>query len=240
MGNIDYNTLERIVPDQLAPDEATGMETYKIHLERYEFAKNNVYGNILDAACGVGYGAHLMASHPNVNSVVAVDIDPSSIAYARKRYHNEKINFFEADIYLFKRVQKFDCIVSLETIEHVPYPDKLLLHFHDLLQSKGLLIASVPITPSVDANPHHLTDFTLGTFLKLLKDTGFEVEDRFIQIQPFSLISIITGQEKRATSLRKNILGWYINHPGSLMKRIWSTLLFGFSNRYVTVKARRL
>ena len=237
---MDYNTLERIVPDQLAPDEATGMETYRIHLERYEFAKNNVYGNILDAACGVGYGTHLIAAHSRVNSVVGVDIDPSSIAYARERYHNEKINFFEADIYSFKGEQKFDCIVSLETIEHVPYPDKLLLHFHNLLQPKGLLIASVPVTPSVDANPHHLTDFTLGTFLKLLKDTGFEVEERFIQIQPFSLISIVTGREKRATSLRKNILWWYIKHPGSFIKRIWSTLLFGFSNRYATVKARRL
>jgi 2-polyprenyl-3-methyl-5-hydroxy-6-metoxy-1,4-benzoquinol methylase len=153
MGNMDYNTLERIVPDQLAPDEATGMETYRIHLERYEFAKNNVYGNILDAACGVGYGTHLIAAHSRVNSVVGVDIDPSSIAYARERYHNEKINFFEADIYSFKGEQKFDCIVSLETIEHVPYPDKLLLHFHNLLQPKGLLIASVPVTPSVDANP---------------------------------------------------------------------------------------
>jgi hypothetical protein len=76
--------------------------------------------------------------------------------------------------------------------------------------------------------------------LKLLKDTGFEVEERFIQIQPFSLISIVTGREKRATSLRKNILWWYIKHPGSFIKRIWSTLLFGFSNRYATVKARRL
>jgi 2-polyprenyl-3-methyl-5-hydroxy-6-metoxy-1,4-benzoquinol methylase len=240
MANMDYNTLERIVPDQLAPDEATGMETYKIHLERYMFAKDHVYGDVLDAACGVGYGARIIAEHPRVHSVSAVDIDPLSIAYARERYQNEKISFFEADLYSFRRAQKFDCIVSLETIEHVPYPDKLLSHFHDLLRPGGTFIASVPITPSVDANPHHLTDFTLGSFLKLLKDTGFEVEEKFIQIQPFSLISIITGREKRASNLRKNILRWYVSHPGSLVKRIWSTLLFGFSNRYATVRARRL
>ena len=35
---IDKSSLERLVPDELLKDEATELQTIKLHIERYEFA----------------------------------------------------------------------------------------------------------------------------------------------------------------------------------------------------------
>lgn len=35
---IDKSSLERLVPDELLKDEATELQTVKLHIERYEFA----------------------------------------------------------------------------------------------------------------------------------------------------------------------------------------------------------
>ncbi len=35
--------------------------------------------------------------------------------------------------------------------------------------------------------------------------------------------------------LRSNLPGYYLRNPGALLRRIGSTLRFGFSNRYITI-----
>ena len=60
--SLDPLSLERIVPGELAADEATGAETLRLHMERYQFASENlVSGSVLDIACGVGYGTARVA-----------------------------------------------------------------------------------------------------------------------------------------------------------------------------------
>ena len=56
------DSLERLVPDTLDPDDATGRATFELHLERYRFASGHLRpGRALDLACGVGYGTALLA-----------------------------------------------------------------------------------------------------------------------------------------------------------------------------------
>lgn len=38
------STIDRLVPDDLKDQEVTGSETYKVHIERYQFA-DQVIGN---------------------------------------------------------------------------------------------------------------------------------------------------------------------------------------------------
>jgi len=233
------DTMERIVPDELADDGSTGTETYKLHLERYAFAGRHVSGHVLDAACGVGYGSLHLAGADAVSAVHGIDLDGDAVAYAKSRYAHPKVTFTSGDILAFTPDRPFDSIVSLETIEHVPDPRALIVHFTSMLRPGGVFVGSVPVTPSVDANPHHLTDFTPSSFKKLLTESGLVVESEFGQVQPFSPFGILSGQEKRAKNIRPNLIGYYLSHPGAAVARAFSTLRFGFTNRYLTVQCRK-
>jgi hypothetical protein len=99
-------------------------------------------------------------------------------------------------------------------------------------------VGSVPITPSVDANPHHLHDFTDRSFRRLVGRHGLEVLDDLIQHQRFGLRAVLTRSEARLESVRENLPAWYLRHPGALLRRVASTLRYGFVNRYLTVAWR--
>jgi 2-polyprenyl-3-methyl-5-hydroxy-6-metoxy-1,4-benzoquinol methylase len=101
-----------------------------------------------------------------------VDIDAAAIAYARQHYQLSDLRFECADAEQFSSDQGFDCIVSLETIEHLPRPQQLLANYARLLVEAGKVIASVPITPTLDGNPHHLHDFSKRSFMRCSASRG--------------------------------------------------------------------
>ena len=37
------------------------------------------------------------------------------------------------------------------------------------------------------------------------------------------------------SDLRENLVGYYLRHPSALFRRLFATLRFGFTNRYVTL-----
>lgn len=229
-------TLERIIPDLVEANESTGSETLQLHLERYVFAKEHLNGGrVLDCACGVGYGSYLLADSGKCDSVTGVDIDEESVNYAKERYKHEKAKFIHADAMKFKADEKFDFITSLETIEHMPEPKAFIAHLKTLLKQGGLLVGSVPTTPSVDVNPHHITDFTKASFRKMFTDIGFEEVDSRIQIQKFSFKKVAMKEEKRTKNIRKGLVGYYIQHPDAFFKRIYATLRYGVANHYITI-----
>jgi len=156
------NSLEHIVPDQIHETRATGQQALALHLDRYRFAAtHSTAGRILDIACGVGYGTNLLFdSASGCQYALGLDMDQDSITYARNRYQKEGISFELCDAMSFTSTDPFDSIVTLETIEHLPDPKGFINHLTSLLLPGDMLIASVPTTPTIDANPYHIHDFT--------------------------------------------------------------------------------
>lgn len=238
LGELHSNVLsmERIVPDQLASGEATGTETLELHLERYRFAQQYLIpGNVLDIACGVGYGTGLLATDPKVVQVLGVDISPDAVAYARERYAASRVSFMCADALIFSPDRQFENIVCLETIEHVDDPHALLNILIAWLAPEGRLIASAPVTPSVDVNLHHKTNFSSKMFLKMGERLGLKYVDALNQTQAFSLFAIATRRESRTIDLRPKLARFYLRHPLHFALRLWSTMYNGFVNKYITV-----
>jgi len=131
-------TGERFVPG------AAGEIWYE-HWHRYLFASPLVAGcEVLDVACGEGYGSELLAR--SARHVTGVDVASEVIAHARARYASQaNLTFCEADCAALPFADaSFDAVVSFETIEHVAAQQTFLDEVRRVLRSDGLFILSCP------------------------------------------------------------------------------------------------
>ncbi len=133
------------------------------HMRRYAAIRRFAYGNLLDFACGCGYGSYLLAANPEVSSVTSVDIDESAIEWAKKEYSNPKITYMLQDI--SKVTTPFDTLVSLETIEHLK-DLSLIKNLVERCQVDNLILC-FPDKKSTHFNPFHFHDFTLQEVIDL-------------------------------------------------------------------------
>jgi len=238
--SLDPDSLERLVPTALDPADAAAQATLALHVERYEWAARAARpGRMLDCACGVGYGTAILLRDAKAESVLGVDVAPDAIAHATAHYGGPRARFAVCDALALEDAQGFDTIVSLETIEHVADPERLVAKFASLLRPGGRLVASVPTTPSVDLNPHHLHDFTAASFRALGARNGLVERDAFTQVQRLGLGGAWRGRRFTQAKLRPNLPGYYASHPGALAKRIATTLRHGLANHYLTIAWER-
>lgn len=233
------DSLERLLPDRLEAQGATGQATLALHLARYEFASKHLRpGRVLDLACGVGYGTRLLAERSGL-AVVGADLSREAIEYARRRYGGPGVEFRVADAMTFTDTAGFDSIVSLETLEHLPDPHGFLAHAIALLRPAGHFVASVPTTPSTDVNPHHRSDWSERSFRAAVAVHGLEEIDCLRQVQRVPLAAVWGRSETRMGDSRPHLLRWYLAHPRALARRAFSTLRFGLANHYLTVAWRK-
>lgn len=157
------------------------------HWHRYAFAVALTGGkHVLDAACGEGFGANLLAS--KAAGVQAIDIDAASIEHAKQRYGSKKnISFHQSDVTQLDALlsNSFDVIVSFETLEHVMEHDRMLAGFHRLLKLDGVLLISTPDKKNyTDAagvvNPHHVRELYFDQF-SILLDRHFQAKKIYTQ-----------------------------------------------------------
>ena len=231
------DTLERLTPGRAGADGATGLDTVALHLERYRVAAWNARpGLLLDMACGVGYGARLLAEcRGDLHHVIGVDVSGAAIAVARAEYAHSRVAFVQADAMAYAAPGLCDTVVSLETIEHMAEPRRFVRQALRSLRAGGRFIASVPVTPSVDANPHHLHDFTAAGFRRLGAGLGLVEVASHLQVQRFDPAAVLMRREARLQDMRSGLLGYYARHPGAAWRRGVSTLRHGFANHYLTV-----
>jgi SAM-dependent methyltransferase len=233
---LDPDSLERLVPSALDPADAAARETLALHVERYAWAARAARpGRLLDCACGVGYGTEILLRNADVTAALGVDVSPDAIAHANAHFASPRARFVVGDALALTDAEGFDTIVSLETIEHVAEPEALVAHFASLLRPGGRLVASVPTTPSVDLNPHHLHDFTQASFRALGARHGLVERDAFVQVQRLGLGSAWRGRRFTAAKLRPNLPAWYARHPDALVRRLATTLRHGLANHYLTI-----
>jgi len=237
---LDPDTLERLVPDEVHPEDVAGLESLDFHLERYRFAAERLPpGRVLDIACGVGYGTYVLGQREGVSSVLGVDLSSTAVDYAKARYGGDGVEFCVSDAMLFRGQDGFDGIVSLETVEHVPEPERFFEHLVGMLRPGGVLVVSVPVTPSVDLNPHHLHDFTRASFRALGDAHGLCELASHLQVQRVKLRELTRGRRFRRANLRPNLVAYYRSHPAAFAGRVVTTLRCGLANHYLTLAWRR-
>jgi ubiquinone/menaquinone biosynthesis C-methylase UbiE len=149
-------------------------EIWYEHLHRYAFAATLVEGlQVLDGACGEGYGSALLAR--SAGEVSAVDVSSDAVAHARARYGALKhVTFEEADVTRLPfGDDRFDAVVSFETLEHLEAQDAMLAEFRRVLKPEGFLLVSTPDKAVYtdlqgNENPHHVRELYREEFEALL------------------------------------------------------------------------
>jgi len=149
-----------------------GGEIEAEHIHRYLFAAGLcVNKDVLDIACGEGYGSAMLARV--ASSMVGVDIDEPTIEYARRAYADSGVEFEpgSCESIPYKR-DSFDVVVSFETIEHIEDHAVFLREIRRVLRPGGVLICSTPDTDVYrhpdGENPFHVSELTRDAYEHLL------------------------------------------------------------------------
>lgn len=151
-------TIERITLTN-----AVGAMRYG-HECRYRLAAGFVRGGytVLDAACGTGYGADLLPACRYVGVDRENELELPLPTQAE---------FVQADLETWKSDIDFDVALSFETLEHLDDYTQLVT---TLKQAHRWLLVSVPIVPTVGANPFHRHNFVSGDLEDLFADDEWE------------------------------------------------------------------
>ena len=151
-------TGERTLPD--VPEENYW---YRRHLAVYEWIAARAHGRrVVDLACGEGYGSAVLAR--TAASVVGVDANPEAFEHARLKYTRPGLAF-ERDM-IETWTGDVDCVVFLQTVEHVQDPDAVLARLRDLVGPEGVAYVSTPnvltLAPAGEqrsGNPWHVREY---------------------------------------------------------------------------------
>ncbi len=144
---------------RFVPEEMGGTLLAAEHLARYWWAAAAAAGSdVLDAACGVGFGTALLAG-AGAKSVAGVDLSEDAVTAARERCGFDA-RFVVADVMQLPLADDaFDLAVCFETIEHVERPERAIAELRRVLRPSGTLVISSP-NPCVSppGNPHHVRE----------------------------------------------------------------------------------
>ena len=196
-------TGERFVPE--IDDPVMMME----HMQRYHSVRNIVAGlDILDVACGEGYGSNLMAN--SAKSVIGVDISEEAVNHAKKSYNRNNLSFVQGSATNLSMFidGSFDAVVSFETIEHIDEysQNEFLKEIKRVLKPNGFLIMSTPDKKIYSDlhnyhNEYHIHEFYKDEFITFLKKEFSKIT---LFIQYFEVTGIL--EKKSSDEPRSDIV----------------------------------
>ncbi|MCV7029051.1 class I SAM-dependent methyltransferase [Mycobacterium sherrisii] len=165
-------TGERTLPD-------LDIENYwfRRHQVVYQrLATHCVDRDVLEAGCGEGYGADLLAE--SARRVVAVDYDEAAVAHVRVRY--PRVEVMHANLAELPLPDaSIDVVVNFQVIEHLWDQPQFVRECARVLRPSGLLMMSTPnritFSPGRDTpiNPFHTRELNADELTELLVDAGF-------------------------------------------------------------------
>jgi len=154
------------------------------HTFRYQYVSQHMvrYENVLDIACGNGYGSNHLAQYTQ-GFVVGGDISEDTVDFCKSTWSKENLNFMllnGTNLNLGKDSQ--DILVSFETIEHTTEYVKMLEEFYRVIKPSGTLFLSTPnilinSPKGIVVNPYHTQEFTYDELFNIVNSlfSKFEI-----------------------------------------------------------------
>ncbi|MBO0677325.1 class I SAM-dependent methyltransferase [Mycolicibacterium sp. S2-37] len=138
--------------------------------------------DVLEAGCGEGYGADLIADV--AGSVIGLDYDEATVAHVRARYPRVDVRHGNlADLPLPDG--SVDVVANFQVIEHLWDQPQFVRECHRVLRPGGLLMMSTPnritFSPGLDTplNPFHTRELNAAELTDLLTGEGFAIDGMY-------------------------------------------------------------
>ena len=145
------------------------------HEHRYRFCLDIIAGcNVLDLACGEGFGSAMLANR--AAKVWGVDIDHAAVTHASQRYSQDNLEYcIGSCVNIPLPDGSVDAVVSFETIEHHDEHEKMMIEIRRVLRPGGVLIISSPDRKVYSderkfKNEFHVKELYAEEFTALLND----------------------------------------------------------------------
>lgn len=150
------------------------------HWHRYLLAKELVKGrDVLDIACGEGYGSFAMSDV--AKSVVGVDLDQQAVDHACDNYQRDNLSFLQGDCASIPLPDGcVDCVVSFETLEHHDKHEEMLSEIKRVLRPGGIAVISTPDRLEYSDKPGFHNEFHVK---ELYRDEFESLIGRFFENQ---------------------------------------------------------
>ena len=162
------------------------------HKGRYMFASDTLdkRGNVIDAACGIGYGAFILAKQKG-RRVFAIDKDTDAHFFGSEHYLRPNILRVPLLIEELNSLNvEFNGLVSFETIEHLDDAESFLRTLNGLAADGAKFVLSVPNEDKLPFDsakfPFHVRHYTAEQLDSLLTITGWQVNFRGSQGTKYS------------------------------------------------------
>jgi SAM-dependent methyltransferase len=136
---------------------------------------------ILDAGCAIG---NLTRYWLDRDLVVAVEIREDFVRRIAERFGNRpNVHVFRYDL-ADERIRdlarfRFDTITCFNVLEHIPADERVLSHFHALLQPGGHLLLLVPACPwlygTLDEGERHCRRYRAEELRRKVRQAGFSL-----------------------------------------------------------------
>ena len=107
---------------KLEKESLTGINSrHRMILNKLKKAGLKGNSTLLEIGCGIGILSSFIAKNISTGKITAVDISPSSVEFARKKYSSVKnLEFLVSDMTNFSYNGKFDFILFPDVLEHIP------------------------------------------------------------------------------------------------------------------------
>jgi len=211
----------KLTGERVVTSEGGFNPTWQRHVAAYRLcARLLPQGRTLDLGCGIGHSYELLAPR----ETVGVDIDPESLAGQDRETHTADMRdlpFADAS---------FDAVLSVQSIEHVPDPERVLAEVRRVLTAGGGAVFVTPnrLTfgrPDEIIDPYHFVEYSPPELERLCAGRFADVRVKGLFGSERYLELVAEQEERLDRLLRRDPLRLRRLVPRALRKRLYDRAL---------------
>ncbi len=211
----------RITGERVITPEGGFNPTWQRHVAAYRACASLLPpGRLLDLGCGVGHSYHLLAPR----ETVGVDLDAEALVGQDRETRvadMRELPFADGE---------FASVLSVQSIEHVPDPERVMSEVGRVLESDGVAIFVTPnrltfARADEVIDPYHYVEYSSGELAALCESRFDEVQLRGLFGSPRYLELVAAEHRRLDRLLRRDPLRLRRLVPRKVRQRLYDSML---------------